>query len=189
MAKSVEEYEKIDELRTRIEGLETENADLLDKNQELERLVRNSILPGDELAPELLAQGDDLIEITCFYSGKDKKRKVGRVQFTWDEIFQVIGPPMFGFLLAKNQYTHKFEFENGLEELVRTKIADDVEGRKIDIMSSIVETIILQFKQLGYIVLETNEKNFTGWTLTVKGESRLTRLKTVRSGKPRKKKQ
>jgi hypothetical protein len=68
-------------------------------------------------------------------------------------------------------------------ELIRTRIVEDAENRKIDVVTADIETIILQFKQLGYIVLETNDKGFTGWTLTPKGEAQLTRLKTVRRKK------
>ena len=75
--------------------------------------------------------------------------------------------------------------EDDIADLIRTKIFDIVEGRKIEIRGSDVETIILQFKQLGYIMLDTNDKDFSGWTLTPKGEAKLTRLKTVRRVPPK----
>jgi hypothetical protein len=133
--------------------------------------------------PELLAQGDDVVELTCFFTGKDKKRKSQKLKFSWDEVFKAIGPSMFGYLQGKNEYSGEYGFAQNLGEAIRTRIVDDVENRKIDLPTSEVETIILQFKQLGYIILATNDKEFRGWTLTPKGEAQLTRLKTVRRKK------
>ena len=80
---------------------------------------------------------------------------------------------MFGYLKAKNQYNNTYDFEANLEELIRTDIVDDAESRKIEIPSAEIETIILQFKQLGYIMLQTNDKDFTGWTLPRRGNCNL----------------
>ena len=111
-----------------------------------------------------------------------------KMSFSWDEIFKSIGPSMYGYLRGLDNYTRKYAFEEGLEEFVRTKIIDEVENRKIEIMRPDVETIILQLKQLGLILLETNEENkFTGWTLTPRGEAKLTILKTQRRTKPKNK--
>ncbi len=183
LAKSVEDYEKINEIRNRLGSIEKDNEMLRSEKADLEEIIRNSVLPETELAPELLAQGEDEFEITCFFTGKDKKRKNRKLKFSWDKIFQAIGPSMFGYLKAKNQYNNTYDFEANLEELIRTDIVDDAESRKIEIPSAEIETIILQFKQLGYIMLQTNDKDFTGWTLTPKGESQLTRLKTIRKKK------
>jgi hypothetical protein len=183
LAKSVEEYEKINEIRNRVDSLEKGNLQLREEKYELEQLVRNSVLPETELAPELLAQGDDEYELTCFFTGKQKKRKTRRLKYSWNRIFQAIGPSMFGYLRARHQYTKTYDFEADLEEMIRPDIIEEAENRKIEIPSADVETIILQFKQLGYILLQTNDKDFTGWTLTPKGESQLTRLKTVRRAK------
>jgi hypothetical protein len=180
LAKSVEEYEKINEIRNRVEALQKENEQLASEKAELERLVRNSVIPEEELTPDLLAQGDDEFEITCFFTGRDKRRKTKKLKYSWNAIFQAIGPSMFGYLRAKNQYTNRYDFEPDLEDLIRADIVDDVEGRKIEIPNADIDTIILQFKQLGYILLDTNKNDFTGWTLTEKGETQLTRLKTVR---------
>lgn len=180
LAKSVEEYERINEIRDKLEESEKENQSLSKEIEDLKRIIRNSVLPEEALSPDLLAQGDDEFEITCFYTGKNKSRKTARIKFCWKDLFKAIGPRMFGFLVGRNQYTHKYDFEEDVESLVRAQIIDDAQNRKIDITSSDIETMILQFKQLGYIILETNESKYTGWTLTEKGEAELTRLKTQR---------
>src|ERR1700733_10679607 len=185
LAKSLEEYERINEIRDEVEKLKKDNETLIEEKNILERAVRNSVLPEEELAPQFLAQGDDLVEITCFFTGQNKKREARTLKFSWDEIFKAAGPPMFGYLIARNDYDHRYSFEDDIADLIRTKIFDIVEGRKIEIRGSDVETIILQFKQLGYIMLDTNDKDFSGWTLTPKGEAKLTRLKTVRRVPPK----
>jgi hypothetical protein len=124
LAKSVEEYERINEIRDEVENLKKENAALSEEKNKLERAVRNSVLPEEELAPQLLAQGDDLIEITCFFTGQNKKRETRGLRFSWDEIFKAIGPSMFGYLIARNDYHHKYSFEDDIADLIRTKIFD-----------------------------------------------------------------
>src|SRR5262245_54052086 len=49
LAKSLEEYEKLNELRNRVENLEKQNAELLEEKNELAQMVRNSVLPEEEL--------------------------------------------------------------------------------------------------------------------------------------------
>jgi hypothetical protein len=67
--------------------------------EELEREIRDRAILKDEVPQELLAQGDDIYEITVIYLDQTKKPVREEVQLTWDELFKVIGPPMYGYIL------------------------------------------------------------------------------------------
>jgi sugar-specific transcriptional regulator TrmB len=67
--------------------------------EELEREIRDRAILKGEVPQELLAQGDDIYEITVIYLDQTKKPVREEVQLTWDELFKVIGPPMYGYIL------------------------------------------------------------------------------------------
>jgi len=118
--------------------------------EELEREIRDRAILTDEVPQDLLAQGDDINEITVTYLDQTKKPVREEVKLTWDEMFKVIGPSMYGYILRRHKpgYSEnpKYPFEDNLEEHVRAKIIDRVQSRKIKIESSQVDTCICNSK-------------------------------------------
>jgi hypothetical protein len=121
--------------------------------EELEREIRDRAILKGEVPQELLAQGDDIYEITVIYLDQTKKPVREEVQLTWDELFKVIGPPMYGYILRRSKSggseNSRYSFEDNLQQHIRTKIIDRVQNRRIKIEFSQVDTCILQFKELG----------------------------------------
>lgn len=116
------------------------------------------------------------------------------IQLTWDEVFKVIGPTMYGYILRKRTLGYNpdnsYPFQDNLEEHIRARIIDRVQNRKIKIEASQIDMCILQFKELGLLMYAENKKEggevFRGVTLTEEGERRLTLLSTrVRKPKGR----
>jgi hypothetical protein len=159
--------------------------------EELEREIRDRAILGDEVPRDLLAQGDDILELTVTFSDQNKNPVSEKIELTWDEMFKAIGPSIYGYILRKrNEYGQKptYPFQDDLQEHIRTKIINRVHNRKINIEPSQVDACILQFKELGLLrFAETKEENgkvFRGVTLTEHGERRLTLLSTrVRGSK------
>jgi hypothetical protein len=157
--------------------------------EELEREIRDRAILGDEVPQELLAQGDDVCELTVTFLDQNKRHVKEDIKLTWNEIFKVIGPPMYGYILRKRTgygQTRTFPFQDNLEEHIRAKIIDRVQNRKVKIESSQVDTCILQFKELGLLRFAENKNEdgqvFRGVSLTELGERRLALLSTRRRG-------
>jgi hypothetical protein len=153
--------------------------------EQLEREIRDRAILGDEVAVELLAQGDDICELTVTFLDKDKQAVREEVKLTWDEIFKVIGATIYGYVVRKaDRYGEPptFPFQNNLIEHIRAKIIDKVQNRKIKLEPSQIDACILQFKELGLLRFAENKKEdghvFRGVTLTEAGERRLTLLST-----------
>jgi sugar-specific transcriptional regulator TrmB len=156
--------------------------------EELERKLRDRAILGDEVPQDLLAQGDDILELTVTFLDQNKKPVSESVKLTWDEVFKVIGPSMYGYILrkGKNGYgeSPEYPFQDNLKEHIRAKIIDRVQNRKIKIEASQVDSCILQFKEVGLLMFAQNKQEdghvFRGVTLTELGERRLTLLSTRR---------
>jgi hypothetical protein len=163
-----------------IEELEAANEQI----EELEREIRDRAILGDEIPQELLAQGDDICELTVTFSDESKRHVREDIRLTWDEIFKVIGPTIYGYILRKRTgygENATYPFQDNLEEHIRAKIIHRVQNRKIKIEASQVDACILQFKELGLLMFAENKKEdgvFRGVMLTEKGERRLTLLST-----------
>jgi len=149
----------------------------------LERTIRDGFVLFDEISSEELAQGDDLVEITVTFTDRNKSRVSENVQLTWDEIFKVIGPSMYGYIFSKrNQYGQPgtYQFQDDLEKYIATKLVHLVQNRRVSIQSSQMDAFILQFKELGLLMFDEKEgengATFRGVTLTPTGERRLTLL-------------
>jgi len=69
----------------------------------LGRELRDRAVLGDEVPRELLAQGDDILELTVTYSDESKRAARAVVKISWDEMFRVIGPRMYGYILRKRE--------------------------------------------------------------------------------------
>jgi hypothetical protein len=150
--------------------------------ERLSRELRDRAVLSDEVPLESLAQGDDIVELTVTFSDEVKRARVEVVKITWDEMFKVIGPSMYGYILRKRDgygQRRTYTFQDSLEEHVRTKIIDRVQNRKIKIAENQMDACVLQFKELGLICFDEvgeNGQKFRGVTLTEEGERRLTRL-------------
>lgn len=151
--------------------------------EELEREIRDRAVLTGELSKDKLAQGGELLDLTVTFSNKNKKGISENVKLTWDEVFKVIGPSIYGYILRKTGgYGQKptYPFQDNLEEHIRAKIIDRVQNRRINIQSSQIDSCILQFKELGLLMFAENKREdggvFRGVTLTEQGERHLTRL-------------
>jgi hypothetical protein len=154
--------------------------------KKLERQIRDRVISLDEFSLEDLAQGSDLYAFTVTFS-EDKKPKCVEVNLTWDEIFSVIGPRMYGYIIRRGEprygiLTGEYSFEPSIVEFIRTKILDQCGTKKIAILSHQIDAVLIQFKQLGlmhYVEKTANDdgKDFRGYSLTEAGEAYLTRLK------------
>jgi hypothetical protein len=159
--------------------------DLSEATEQIELLareLRDRAVLANEIPPELLAQGADIVDLTVTFS--DEKKRITRevVKITWDDLFRVIGPSMYGYILRKREgygQKHTYTFQDNLEEHIRIEIIDRVQNRKIKMEESQIDSCILQFKELGLLCFAENHddgKVFRGVTLTPEGERKLTRL-------------
>jgi len=155
--------------------------------KKLERVARDRLLPVEGIAPDQIAQGDDPCPISVTFTAADKQLVARTIEMTWDEVFGVIAPSMYGYILRRGNPEYRrsigsYSFEGALIEYIRTKIVSEVGNRQINVLPHQIDTVLIQFKQLGLI--EMNEKtrdehgsDFRGYTLTAAGEQHLTRLK------------
>jgi len=155
--------------------------------EELEREIRDGAVLADEIPHAQLAQGDDLLALTVTFSDSKKQVVSENVELSWDEVFSVIGPPIYGYIFDKRHgYGQRstYQFQDNLEEHIRAKIVDRVQNRRINILSSQVDACVLQFKELGLMKFAESKKEnggvFRGVTLTELGERRLSLLKVKR---------
>ena len=153
-----------------------------DEIKELERQLRDTVVPVLETEKNY-AQGSETTTLMVRFTGPEKTQMIEEVKLSWDEIFSAIGPTMFGYVLRRgkpSQYGSQpevYPFENNLGELVRTKIFDKVAQRAIYLFPHEVDRILIQFKQLGYLMMAeigSGEDKFRGFTLTELGEHKLT---------------
>lgn len=151
--------------------------------QELERELRDRAVLVGELRPEELSQGADIFDIAVTYSNSSKQVVSEIVGLAWDDIFRVIGPSLYGYILRKAPSYGRgeiYRFHDSLEQHIRAKIVGKVQNRKINIKESDIDTIVIQFKELGLIQFSETEGEkgdvFRGITLTASGERYLARL-------------
>ena len=77
----------------------------------LQREIRDRAILGDEISQEMLAQGDDDCELTITFQDQNKKHVSEDIKLTWDEVFKVIGPTIYGYILRKRAgYGEKSDF-------------------------------------------------------------------------------
>lgn len=186
---------RADQARGR-EDLEREQA-LLDEIKENERVIkklerrnRDGIVPLAGIDPSDLAQGADSYSLTVIYQNPKKQQVAEDVDISWDEMFSVIAPTMYGYIMrrgppAYNKLVGQYSFEGALIEYVRTKIIERCGRRQLDILPHQIDEILIQFKQLGLLSIvehtkEEDGKDFRGYSLTPAGEEYLTRLKIKR---------
>ena len=159
--------------------------------KQLERKIRDQALPLEGLSRDDMAQGKDAYPLIVNFQNQDKKPISVEVNLTWDEVFSVIAPNMYGYILrrapAYNDVVGSYTFEGSLIEYVRSKIIDKCGNRKLNILPHQIDDFLIQFRQLGLMAMDETEddggKKFRGYTLTPAGEEHLTRLR-VRPSKP-----
>lgn len=164
--------------------------DLLEKDKQIKRLqrkIRDLRVPLPGISITDLAQGDDIYSLSVSFQDASKRLIFADVSLTWNEIFSVIGPVMYGYIVRRGRPDYKrlvgqYSFEGALLEYVRSKIIDQCGNRQINIMPHQIDTILIQFKELGLVAYSEKTKDedgedFRGYSLTVAGEAHLTRLK------------
>jgi hypothetical protein len=157
------------------------------KIKKLERKIRDLRVPLPDISINELAQGDDLYQLSVSFQDATKRLVFVDTPLTWNEIFSVIGPVMYGYIVRRGSPDYKrlvgqYSFEGALLEYVRSKIIDQCGSRQINVMPHQIDTILIQFKELGLIAYsektqEEHGEEFRGYSLTVAGEAHLTRLK------------
>jgi hypothetical protein len=152
----------------------------------LQRKIRDVSIEVEGLRREDLAQGQDVHQISVGFTNNNKDYVIEVVEITWDEIFSAIGPSMYGYVLRRFNYqgSGEYTFYPMLVEAIRSKIFDRAANRKINLPANEVDTILIQFKQLGYVELaesmpDSNGKTVRGYTLSELGEQKVTRLKVA----------
>jgi hypothetical protein len=157
------------------------------KIKRLERELRDQALPLKGIDPSELAQGDDPYPLTVHFQDADKKMVSLDVPLTWDEIFSVVAPSMYGYILRRggasaNNLVGSYPFEANLIEYARSKIIEKCGRRQLNILSHQIDDLLIQFRQLGLVAMvehnkEEHGEDFRGYSLTEVGEEHLTRLR------------
>lgn len=150
---------------------------------ELEREIRDRSVLIDEIPREKLAQGNDKFEFTVSYRNNKKDYVTENILVSWNDIFKVIGPSIYGYIVNKGKnYANRgsYPFQSNIEDFFRAKIIDKVQSRKIDIQQTQIDACVIQFKELGLLQYTEKEEMdgsiFRGITLTEYGEKQLTLL-------------
>ena len=161
--------------------------------KKLERTLRDRSLPLEGIDRADLAQGSDTYPLTVSFQDANKRLVSLDLPLTWDEIFSVIAPNMYGYILRRgppgyNKLVGSYTFEGSLIEYVRSKIIDRAGGRQINILPHQIDDLLIQFRQLGLMAMveKTNDEggeDFRGYSLTKAGEEHLTKLR-VRTKQP-----
>jgi len=157
----------------------------------LERALRDTKKDLPDIDLNSISCGSDTFPIKVLFQNKNKQQELREVHLTWDEIFSTIAPSMYGYIQRRfssglNQ-PEIYKFEDDLIDVIRMRILEDVSTRTVRIFSHQIDTILIQFQQLGYISYVEKDKgddkeSFRGYTLTEAGELYLTRIQlTVKS--------
>lgn len=175
-ARSDSDLERITQLTDELKSAKKRSAELKKHNNDLEEFIRKSVLPDADLAPALLAHGNDPTNFVGRYR-KDGIAKEHSIDISWDECFAAIAPKMYG-VVHHGDYRGVFEFEAPLKAQLRRRVQLEGTGT-VSYDRSEIDRIIFQFKQLGLIHLAKTGGR-TGWTLTPAGETHITGLLTTK---------
>lgn len=179
-AKSLGDFQALESLRSSLEQSQNNIERLEEDLEEAHVLIRQSVLQEDDIQPELLAGGDDEVDVPVRYA-LSGERFDANCKVTWDEIFATIGPKMYNVRLSKG-YSGRFDFEKDVSDYLKERMGIIAPNTQVKVVSRFLEVILFQFKQRGLLMLEVGEQGRTWWTLTPKGEVHLTRLLVVRKG-------
>lgn len=182
-ARSNEDIQRERKLTTDLENAISEIADL-------KREIRDRIIVSDVVDHRDLAQENDLFEFRVGFKDNEKRHVVEGVMLSWNDVFNVIGPSMYGYIVRKyGRYgaAQQYNFQAHIEELIRSKIIDKIQGMAMSIDGSQIDTCIIQLKELGLIQFAENTdkegETFRGVTLTEAGERKLV-LQRIQTRKP-----
>jgi hypothetical protein len=188
-ARSDGDIQRERKLRDELETAAATNEELERRIEDLEREIRDRAVLHDELPQEMLSQGEDLTALTVTFVDGSKRHVSETVELSWNEIFRVIGPSMYGYILwktTKAPYGEKsyYPFHEDIVGYIRTKIVERTQGRKINLEPAQVDAFIFQFKELGLLMFSEKQGDdgdkFRGVTLTELGERQLTLLSVRR---------
>ena len=96
--------------------------------EQLERTLRDRAVLVDELPRDQLAQGDDIVEITITFTDKSKTVVSKNIGLTWDEIFKVVGPTMYGYIMRRREKGYNQE-----PTILSKIISKIISGQKLSI--------------------------------------------------------
>ena len=71
-----------------------------------ECIARDRIVIGEEIPSSQLAQGSDIFEFSVTYKDDKKQYITEKIPMQWDEIFTIMGPSMYGYIIWKH-YDYK----------------------------------------------------------------------------------
>lgn len=157
----------------------------------LERALRDRKRVPEGLWPEALAQGTDIFELRIMYQNKNKKQETKAIPLSWDDIFSVIAPSMYGYIQRRFSAGYNqpaaYHFESDLINFIRVGNLAELGVRAVKLLPHEIDTIMIQFQQLGYVIYTENERDddkipFRGYTLTEEGEAYLAKIKLKTRG-------
>ena len=149
----------------------------------LERKLRDRSLPLAGYGAEDLEQGSDILSINATFNDSAKNLLSQDIEFTWDEVFSVIGPQMYGYIVRRPRDTDygSYSFENGLIEYIRSKIFSTSGNRQIKLLPHEIDGLLIQFQQLGLVEMQEKDQDtgevFRGYSLTRAREEHLLRVR------------
>ncbi|MDO8379603.1 DUF4062 domain-containing protein [Phenylobacterium sp.] len=173
-ARSTADLARIEELRAEIDELNKKLEDANSEQQQLQDLIRSTVLAEEDISPDLLAQGSDEITFPISYTLDGKKYRED-IRFTWDECIAAIGPDLYGRMHWRD-FQGRYAFESSLNPLLRRHFSGPQEAKTLRYDRGDIERLMFQFKQLGIIMIGTADNGSTGWTLTPGGEAHVTKL-------------
>lgn len=186
-ARSEQDRQRERKLQEFFEKKQSELEEANDKIEYLRREIRDRSVLVNDLPRDLLAQGDDEFEFTVTYRNPEKVFVTEEIAVTWNEIFKIIGPSLYGYIVRKASAQGEkpeYPFNDDIAQHLRSKIIEQAQGRKIEIQPGQVDTCVFQLKELGLIMFSEKEEQsgttFRGITLTEYGEKQLSVLKTIR---------
>lgn len=172
------------------EELSKELLELRRENEELKaKIVKNRMERPD--GTENLSQGEDLIQISLPYKGRNSRSEMKcvevEIETTWNELFSVIAPHLLTEDTEKNlkEYLYDYFISKEIE-----RIQKDAESRGLhslhetELDENEFQKIKVQFKALGFIEMSNKQRSVKDtenyWTLTEYGDLIMTQLIAIR---------
>lgn len=153
--------------------------------EELDRRLRDGKVEIDDGEwNDTLPNLEDMKAVTVLFKDKGNKLCSEVFYFTWGDIFKLIAPSMYGYLVRRASIgynkPHNYPFEEHIVQQIRLKDLSKYGQRSIELLPNEIDAILVIFKQLGLIEYVDKNKNkkdeFRGLTLTKQGELKLTAL-------------
>lgn len=173
-AKSLNDFRQVEALREELGAKEAEIERLEQELDDAEQIIQQTIISGEDIQPDLLASGSDIVRIPVKYT-IDSVRHDHDIETTWDQLFSVIAPKLFNSRVRRG-YSGKFDFEKDLASFLKEIIQISSSQAQIRINPRFVDSILFQFKQTGLMMLEPDARGEATWTLTPRGQAHMTKL-------------